>query len=260
MKREIYLIVGILIMTLSVVSAQEYSIDISGLKSEEYSLGEEIIFNVILLEGTTTLDEEIDYKISDALNKKEITGQANSNSDISVEMGEDFVSGLWTITATYLDSKVERTFLIGEKSEVEFIIEGDDLIIRNKGNVRYTKTIHITIGAETNSYAQNIRVGEEKVLKLISPEGRYDIQVSDDSGASIKRENVQLFGTGNVIGAVDKELVGYTGFVGADDPKNRDERFIALTKLPLALIFVAAVGILAALVFVERKMVKKKKS
>ena len=174
-------------------------------------------------------------------------------------MGEDFLSGLWTITAKYLDYSVERTFLIGEKSEIQFLIEGDELIIRNTGNVRYTKPIKITIGTESRSYAQNIKAGGEKTLKLISAEGTYDIEITDGK-TTIKRENVQLFGTGNVVGAIDKELVGYTGFAGADDPKNQDSRFITLSKLPLSLVFVAAVGVLAALVFAERKIAKKKKS
>ena len=82
------------------------------------------------------------------------------------------------------------------------------------------------------------------------------VQVTDGE-TSIKKENVQLFGTGNVIGAVDKELYGYTGFVGANEPTSLEDRPSSLKKLPLALVFVAAVGILIALVFVERRLTKK---
>jgi len=260
MRRETYLIIGVLIMTLSLTTAQEYSIDISGLSGEEYNLGEDLTFKIILIEGSTQLDQQVEYKLSDALNKKEITGQTNSNQDTTIKIEDDFLSGLWTITATYLDSEVNRTFFVGEKSEVKFTIENDNLIIKNIGNVRYTKTIHITIGTETNSYAQNIKAGEEKILKLISPDGKYNIEVKDDSGTSIKRENIQLFGTGNVVGAIDEGLIGYTGLAGASDPENRDSQIISLKKLPLSLIFVAAVGLLATLVFTERKLAKRKKS
>jgi len=147
--------------------------------------------------------------------------------------------------------------VVEENPEIEFLIEADELIIRNIGNVRYTKTIQITIGTETNSYAQNIRAGDEKILKLISPDGTYNIQVTDGE-TSIKKENVHLFGTGNVIGAVDKELVGYTGFAGANDPASLKDQPASLSKLPLALIFVAAIGILIVLVIVERRLSKKK--
>ncbi len=258
MIRNIYLFVGILFLVFPIVSAQEYSIDISGLSSEEYNIGEEITFKVILLDGKVSMNQQVDYKISDVLNKKEIIGQANSNEDISVKVEEDFLSGLWIIVANYSDSEVERTFLVGEKSEVQFIIQEDELIIRNIGNVRYTKAIQIIIGTETNTYAQNIRAGDEKILKLISADGIYNIEVTDGT-TTIKRENVQLFGTGNVVGAVDSDLVGYTGFAGVSDPTNEDNQFISLKKLPLSLVFILAVGILTALVFVERRLAKKKK-
>ncbi|MBU3923956.1 MAG: hypothetical protein KJ592_03505 [Nanoarchaeota archaeon] len=246
-----------LITMLSLASAQQYSMDISGLNSDEYNPGEKMTFKIILLKDGKQITQQTNYKISDALKKKEITGQTNSNQETTLKIEDDFSSGIWTITATYLDSTVKRTFLVSEESEVEFIIEGDELIIRNTGNVRYTKTIQIKIGTETNTYVQNIKPGEEKVLKLISADGKYNIEVTDGT-TTTKKENVQLIGVGNVVGAIDKELVGYTGFAGAIDPKNLDDRVISLKKLPMSLIFVVAVGILAALVFIERKMSKRK--
>ncbi len=249
----------VLFLTFSTVSAQEYSIDISGLNSEEYNIGEEIVFKVILLDEGVPISQQVYYKISDALGKKEIVGKANSNEDVSIKVEEDFLSGLWTIVANYSDSKVERTFLVGEKSEVQFIIENDKLIIRNTGNVRYVKTIQIMIGDKTNTYAQNIKAGDEKILKLISADGIYNIEVTDGT-TTIKRENVQLFGTGNVVGAIDRDLVGYTGFAGVSDPANEDSQPISLSKLPLSLVFVLVVGILTVLVFVERRLAKKKKA
>lgn len=197
LSSEVFFVLIFVFFSVSFVSAQNYSIDISGLNSEEYNIGEEIIFRVILLDGKVSMNQQVDYKISDALKKKEIIGQANSNEDILIKIGEDFLSGLWTIAVNYSDSKVERTFLVGEKSEVQFIIQGDELIIRNIGNVRYTKAIQVTIGTETNTYAQNIKVGDEKILKLISANGIYNIKVTDGK-TTTKRENVQLFGVGNV--------------------------------------------------------------
>jgi hypothetical protein len=47
--------------------------------------------------------------------------------------------------------------------------------------------LQITIGDKTNSYAQNIGIGEEKTLKLISPEGSYNIVVTDGV-KTIRRE------------------------------------------------------------------------
>jgi hypothetical protein len=250
-----FLTLSILLLTLTFASA-EFSIDISGLKTEDYSPGEEATFKIILLEDSNPTSQEVTYEISDALEKTKITGKTNSNEDTSVKIEKEFSSGIWTITANYQDSQVKRALTVSENPEVEFLIENDELIIRNTGNIRYTKTIQITIGTETNSYAQNIRAGDEKILKLISADGAYDIQVTDGE-TSIKRENVQLFGTGNVVGAVDKELVGYTGFAGTTNPSSLEDRPSSLKKLPLALIFIAAIGILIALVIVERRLSKK---
>jgi hypothetical protein len=249
-------LVLLILLTTSLVTCQEYKIDISGISNEEYTPGTEMKFKIILLENGTQIDKEVEYKIFDNLYRKEINGTSMTNKEIIVNIENNFLSGIWTISTNYLDTKVERTFSIGESPGVEFLIEKDELIIRNTGNVPYQKTIQIQIGSETNSYAQNIRVGEEKILKLISKEGTYDIKITDGK-STIKKENVQLFGTGNVVGAIDKNLVGYTGFVGVDDLTKSEDRIIYLDKLPISLIFIGLIGILAALVFVERKIRKK---
>ena len=258
MKKPYYLLSIVYCLLLVSIASAEFSIDISGLKTDDYNPGEEATFKIILLENGNQVSKEVTYEITDLLKKIKIIDKTNSNQDTSFKIEKEFTSGIWTITANYQDTQVKRTFTISENPEVEFLIEGDELIIRNTGNTRYTKTIQIKIGSETNSYAQNIKTGGEKILKLISSKGIYNIEVTDGT-TTIKRENVQLFGTGNVVGAIDNDLVGYTGFAGADDPTNSD-RFLSLKKLPFALTFVGIVVILTALVFVERKLAKKKKS
>jgi len=245
------------IFLISLITAQTHSIDISGLKSEDYSIGEDLNIKVILLENEEYISQDVELTLSDALEKKVITKNIKSNTDTTIQIGNDFPSGLWNVKATYQETGVERTFSIGESSSVEFLIEEDELIIRNTGNVRYTKIVQIKIGSETNSYTQNIRVGNEKRLKLISPKGQYNIEVTDGT-TSIKRENVQLFGTGNVIGAVDEDLIGYTGFAGAGDPSKMDDQFFSTSKLPVALVFIAAVFGLAVLMAIQKRVTKKK--
>jgi hypothetical protein len=256
-KKTNILLLSLIFLAASFATAQEYSIDISGLGQEEYNIGEEMIFKIILLEDKIQANKEVTYKITDTLGKKEITGTTTSNQETSIKIENDFTGGIWTITANYSDTQVKRTFLVGENSKVEFLIEGDELIIRNIGNVRYTKTIQIKIGNEINTYAQNIKAGEEKILKLVSKDGEYDIEVTDGK-TTIKKEHMQLFGTGNVVGAIDKNLIGYTGFAGADDLTSSEDKEISLSKLPLSLMFVGLIGILAALTFVERKIRTKK--
>jgi hypothetical protein len=255
-KRESLALVFLL--TLLPLGTAATSIDISGLKSETYSIGEDIDFKVLLLEEGAAIEETINVKITDALNKKEISKDLSSNVDQRIPIEDDFPSGIWTMTATYGESSIDRAFTIKENTEVEFILEGDTLIIRNKGNTRYTKTVQITIGDNVNSYAQNIGVGKEKRLKLISPEGTYNIKVSDGE-TSIERRDIELYGTGNVIGAVDEDLVGYTGFANVGDPENIENSSASRKKIPTTFIFIAAVFGLAILVTIERRLYKKKK-
>jgi hypothetical protein len=245
-----------LILVFSVSFTAASSIDISDLSADEYTPGETITFQVILLEDGEPIDAEVQISASDALEKKTVTQTATSNTETSIDTTKEFPSGLWTITATYEDADVERTFLIGGNSEVEFSIEADTLTIRNTGNVRYTKTIQIKIGGKTKSYAQNIPINGEKKLKLISPKGTYDIEITDGKN-TIKRESVQLFGTGNVIGAIDEGLVGYTGLAGASDPTSIDEQNFSFKKLPVALVFVGAIVGLAVLLLISKKLTKK---
>jgi hypothetical protein len=258
MMHKRYLILLLTLLLAQNITAQEYSLDITGLRSGEYNLGEELTFTVLLIQGEEQIEKTIQITLEDALETKKIEKEITTNKEITIPIELEYPSGLWTIKATYEDYSVDRSFVVGQNEEVRFSIEGDELIITNTGNTRYTRTILITIGEVSNSYVQNIGVGEEKRLKLLSPEGAYDIEVTDGLN-TITRKNIELFGTGNVIGAVDQKLVGYTGFAGANEIATSGERQAPLTKLPVSLTFIAAVFILGILVFTERKLTKKKK-
>ena len=75
-----------------------------------------------------------------------------------------------------------------------------------------------------------------------------------DGETTISRQNIQLYGTGNVIGAIDSELVGYTGFANVADPENVQNSSASAKKFPSTIIFIIAVVFLAILVFIERKL------
>lgn len=238
-----------------VVAESEYSIDISGLRQEGYSIGDELTFTLRLLKNDLPVSAEVEVVFADALEKKEVRKKVQTNEETSILIGDDFPSLEWYARAAYEDVVVERTFFVKGNTEVEFLIEDGDLIIRNNGNVRYTRTIQITIGDEVQSLTQNIRVGGEKKYSLTAPEGKYNIKVTDGE-TTLTRSNVditQTIGTGNVIGAVDEALVGYAGLGGAGDPENLDERFFSTERWPVAIVFVVAVFVLGILLFVARR-------
>ena len=240
----------LLVFSLS-FSLAEFSIDINGLKTKDYISGEDLTFNIILLEEKTESNQEVQVEITDLQKTKVIKETYLSNQEHSVPIEKDWKSGLWTIKATYEDETIKRNFKIEEQSKIEFSIEETNLVIKNIGNTRYQKTIQITIGETKQSKTLNIPVNEEKKWKLIAPEGTYDIHITDGDSTFTKKD-IKLFGTGNVIGAIDEGLIGYTGFGTSPSSAEIEDRDISLVKLPLTFAFVIVVFGLGILIGVER--------
>ncbi len=259
MKEKIGVLVLVLaiLFSLSFISA-EISIDVSIAQKVPVSMGDKLQFEVRLVEGTTPLNDNVDVYFSDALGNKNLKSTVKSNENNFFQIETDFPSGLWNVKAVYKDKQVERSFSIAEKSTVEFVIEADKLIVRNTGNVRYTKPIQITIGSEEQTKTLNLKVGEEKEWKLIAPDGTYNIIVTDGE-KTLNKENVQLLGTGNVIGAIDEGVMG-TGLLGGPvDPSKVDSKFLSKGKIPIALAFVGAVFGIGVLLLIENRITKKKR-
>lgn len=246
-----------LIVTISFVSA-DLTLDVS-LDKQEYSVGENIKFIPRVLEGSQQIEKQVTLTFSDVLEKKTITKQAESNKQDSFLVEDDFPSGLWIVKLECENKSIERTFTIAEKTEVEFSIENGKLIIENTGNTLYTKTIKIYIGNEEQTKTLNLDVGEKKEWTLIAPEGNYNIKVTDGA-KTIQRENIQLHGgTGNVIGAIDNDLVGYAGLGSGSDPESLSNKILNSGKLPVVLVFIVAVFGLAIVIWLTNRYIKKSK-
>ena len=97
---------------------------------------------------------------------------------VVLKIEENFSSLGWHITANFEEKEVSRPFIIKENLEVEFSIEDGKLIIRNKGNIRYTRTVKIKIGDQTESYTQNIPINGEKNQRGPSDDRRIERQRS----------------------------------------------------------------------------------
>lgn len=260
MKKVVLSLFFVLIFAsiVSFVSA-DYSMDISLNKQEAYSIGEEIIYNVLLLEDGEKISKDVEVVFYDSLQRKEITRSVISNVENSLLVGSDFPSGLWEVRSSYENVSTEVVFNILEQADVEVSIDGDNLVITNNGNARYAKTIYIKIGDETSSKSLNIGAGDSNEWQLIAPEGTYDIEVRDDEKILLSRKSVQLYGTGNVIGAIDNDLVGYAGFGGAEDPDNLEDSFFSSDRALISYVFVAAIVALGLLLGLEKFISRKKK-
>ncbi len=252
--RKLLVIILLLTLSLSLVAA-EYSLDIRFDKNE-YAVGEEVVYTIVLLEDTKPISDQVAITFSDALEKKQIKETVTSNQKNKLLIEEDFISGGWKAHAIYKEKEVDRTFFIKQKTAVEFKIEGEELIITNKGNTHYQKQIQIIIGDDITPLSVTVGIGKTKRLKLVAPEGNYDIQIRGDQNEILAtKKAVTLTGTGNVIGAYDESLLSGGIIGGTDDPDA--EKFFSGNKLPLALVFVGAIFVIGILFFIQRRLSKK---
>ncbi len=245
-----------LVTILTNVQAQEYALDVR-LDKQMYSVGEDVKYEVVLLEDSVPITGEVALSFSDASNKTFVQKTITSNKEQLFFIEEEYSSGYWKVEATYKGKTVKRFFSIGEREEVEFLIRGDKLVIKNNGNVPYTRTVQILIGEKIITQNENIPVGASKEIRLIAPNGNYNIQVTDGK-QTITRTGVALTGTGNVIGALDDELANsQQPILGGIREGTESEAFVIARHVSPAFIFVGAVGMLAVLLFFERMARRK---
>jgi len=257
MKKEVFILFAFLFLTISLASAQEISLDIN-IGKQIYAANENATYQVLLLKDSSPLSDTVQVSISDIAKNKVYNYEVTSNREQYFFIEKDLSSGYWQIEASYQGKSVKRFFTIGEREEVEFRIEGDKLIIKNTGNAPYTKTIQILIGEKVITQKQDIEVGQFKEIRLVAPDGRYNIQVTDGTN-SISKQDVILTGTGAVVGALDEQLLDNQPLLGtARDVKG--ESFFTSKNFSVAFIFIGAVFGLFVLLLIEKVMRRKRAS
>lgn len=251
MKKSLTLALSFIFLVTLISFCQAYSIDINTDK-ESYSVGENIIYEVILLQDNKPIQQEVNITFSDILSKKTITTTIPANIKQELLIEENFTSGFWKIQANYENFSVEgRGFTIKENQGVKFEIIGEKLLITNTGNVPYQKQIQIVIDKTISTKYLNLKVGETKELRLAAPSGKYNIKVTDGE-TTLTRQNIQLTGTGNVIGALDEDLTKQSPFTSLNP--DEDTAGFFSSNISLALVFIAAVFGLGILILVQKRV------
>ena len=105
----------------------------------------------------------------------------------------------------------------------------------------------------------NLEVGEEAKYRLVAPEGNYEIVVSDDV-TSLRRADVQLVGTGNVIGSIDDKNTQKSGITGGISPDEENDLALIsyMKKSSLIYLFISVVFGVAIMIAIKSKLTKKK--
>jgi len=202
MKKKVLFVV-LIISLMGLCLAQE-KMDISLMK-ESFSPDENISFRVSLLdEENNPIQAEVDILAQDAGKLSEVTSKVKSNEMVSLDLGKNMGSGYWRIIARYNDNEAVRIFSVESQELASFEIRGDHLVISNRGNVEYIKTIQIIIGDSVGTKDIALAVGKSTSFRLIAPNGAYNVRVSDGK-TSVSKENVVL--SGDVIGILDEKIL-----------------------------------------------------
>jgi len=244
------LLIFLLFLFLMNAKAKDYSIDIK-IEKDVYSMNEFLNYFVEVYEDGKLIKTNVDISLTNANYETIFHDVVETNKEYSILLNENFESGYWKIKADYKENTITKIFLINVNESAQFFIKDDELKIRNIGNTPYRKNIQIILGQEIISYYVNIPVKSETIIKILAPKGDYDIEVTDGERRYIKK-NVHFVGTGNVISAIDKELIEKQPLIGLREVQIRSKDILFSNKVLLPLIFIFAI-FFSAIVLTFRK-------
>lgn len=258
-KRLIVFFASFIILLSIVVSA---TVDIQ--TPENLAAGEPLPIKVLIYDSQNNLISiplEVIVEDSDKTTNPIITN-INSNEQVSMDLGANPRAGAWTIKIKYTDPEsnepVESTriFIVSPKEEVNFEIQDDKLTITNNGNIRYSREIDIVIGNSVGTKLIDLNAGEKTTLRLIAPDGSYNIRIIVDGQTKLSQGGVSL--TGNVVGILDESVSGNSGVTGGPRADGEDQTFYETIKNK-KYIYVFLLAIIGAtiLLAVERRYKKK---
>ncbi len=250
------------IFLLQLVVAQEYKIEILTIPEDKifFEPGETIKLKITLRDSSNNpLDGEVLIIIKD-LKEKIIQEETIKSKDIEeIKLDKNALAGEGKIIAKYKNSEATEAFFIAENELAEFKLNGEKLIITNIGNTIYDETIYITIGETTGSKNPNLKIGDSVSYRLIAPEGVYKIKVTDKHRKILfSQGEVQLTGTGHVIGALDERGSQVSGITGISPEKESEGELLGYVKnSKFVYVFVFVIFGAMILLAIEKRYRKK---
>ncbi|MBI3334836.1 hypothetical protein HYZ97_05090 [Candidatus Pacearchaeota archaeon] len=127
---------------------------------------------------------------------------AQTGATQTLSSNSNDTSGSWSISAQADSLQTAKSFLVEEHMNATFVLENDVLVIRNTGNVQYTKPVHISIGENGQIKDVSLDVGMEKRYRLDAPDGEYAIEVDD---GNLTSELGSVFLSGNAVSVRDTD-------------------------------------------------------
>lgn len=133
-------------------------------------------------------------------------------------------SANWSVFAFSNGLESEADFQITEKENAEVELINKTVMITNKGNVYYNKTLTVKIGNDTEEFNVSLGIDESRKYALNAPDGNYSINVLSE-GRTLASGEMALTGravsvreAGRVFGSVwiwifVIALLGFTSFI-----------------------------------------------
>jgi len=195
----------ILLLSLSLVASEKLDVEIGN----AYSPGDEIEFRILLFDDANNRKPgNVGYQVVDYYTDVISEGSVESGERVVFKLPENAIRGHWGIIATYEDVEKRELFEVGESELASIVLEIDELVITNIGNVPYRKQISISIGGQQETALVPLALGQTKRIRLTAPDGEYEVRVSDGT-----EDNDLVFNgvslTGNVIGLEREEASGF---------------------------------------------------
>lgn len=195
-KKSSLLIIFCIVILFLVYFASAEKLEIKINKAD----AENVNFKTILYDDKgSKINGVINYEIKNYYSEIISNGMVNSGETVDFKMLKNPRQGPWEISASYENVKTKELFEVNDLEKAEIRLEGDNLIIKNIGNVWYDKNILIYIGDNDQTAKVYLEVGQIKKIRLTAPNGKYIVKVDDGT-----MENKLVFNdvglTGNVVG------------------------------------------------------------
>jgi hypothetical protein len=188
--------VFVFFLLISFVSAEKMDISIGN----NYLPGDDAKFKIDIYDNNNNLIyDKVNFTIQDHYSEVFKEGTVDSGEEVFFLLPENAIKGYWKITGIYKDISTDMLFNIGELEKAQIKLEGDQLIVTNKGNMPHREEISISIGDHQEIAIVLLDFNETKKIRLTAPPGQYKVFISDGTQENtFETEGVTL--TGNVIG------------------------------------------------------------
>lgn len=241
----VFLSAFLLLMTFAAAANIEIKLD-----KNVFQQNEKVGYTILLFDDANSqIQDQVNIEFIDATEIQQREQTVNSNEHQEMDLGVNANYGYWKIIATYKGQEVTRIFSIQSNDEIKLEIINDELVITNIGNIFYSKTVQIVIGSVVEAKEVKLGIGQSTSLKLLAPEGNYNVQVTDGKN-SISKQDVFL--SGEAVAVLSQEEQGSSIITGINGDSQNKTLKEAIKESKVALFFIFAIFALFILIVVQR--------